>query len=158
MAVEVHDRRDDLHTIRLDGRGLRRVITDQSSARPSWSRLGVIAFRSRHFDHGFNDIWTMRPDGSDRRQLTTNHNSDDPSLSPNGRALVFVGPDNEWVHDRELYALAADGTGLRQVTESRLWDLEPSWSPNGRWVAYAHAAVERQRRPAPGAGGRTRRA
>jgi TolB protein len=142
MAVESKDRRDDLFTIRLNGRGLRRLTTDQSSARPSWSRLGLIAFHSRHFNLGFNDIWTMRPDGSDRRRLTMNENSDDPSWSPDGRTLVFVGPDNDWVHDRELFVIAADGTGLRQVTESRLWDLDPSWSPNGRWIAYAHAAVE----------------
>jgi TolB protein len=142
MAVEVENRRDDLYTIRLDRHGLRRLTTDQSSARPSWSRLGLIAFHSRHFNLGFNDIWTMRPDGSDRRRLTTNENSEDPAWSPNGRTLVFVGPDNDWVHDRELYVIAPDGTGLRQVTESKLWDLDPSWSPDGRWIVYAHAAVE----------------
>jgi WD40-like Beta Propeller Repeat len=126
MAVESNDRRDDLYTIRLDARGLRRLTTDQSSARPSWSRLGLIAFHSRHYNLGFNDIWTMRPDGSDRRRLTMNEISDDPSWSPDGRTLVFVGSDNDWVHDRELYLIGADGTGLRQRARRRGARRSPS--------------------------------
>jgi TolB protein len=34
----------------------------------------------------------------------------------------------------------ADGSGLRQVTDSGAFDAEPHWSPNGQWIAYAYSS------------------
>jgi TolB protein len=36
----------------------------------------------------------------------------------------------------DLYLMRADGTRLRRITGSRAWERYPSWSPDGRWIAY----------------------
>jgi Tol biopolymer transport system component len=54
-----------------------------------------------------------------------------------GGKLVVSGFDlttRDYAHDG-LYTLNADGSDLRQVTQSTE-DGEPHWSPDGRWIAY----------------------
>jgi TolB protein len=36
----------------------------------------------------------------------------------------------------DLYLMRADGTRLRRITGSRAWERYPTWSPDGRWIAY----------------------
>ncbi len=58
----------------------------------------------------------------------------DPQLSPNGQHLVFsllthiytleLGPEGE-----------PEGTPQR-LTSSQDWEFKPTWSPDGRWIAY----------------------
>jgi Tol biopolymer transport system component len=42
-------------------------------------------------------------------------------------------------HDPEIFVVAADGTGLRQLTNNHLSDRQPTWSPDGRKLAFASA-------------------
>lgn len=56
-----------------------------------------------------------------------------PRFSPDGKAIAFTsdrgGGDNVWI-------MAADGTGKRQVTKESFRTVnEPSWSPDGRFIA-----------------------
>jgi Tol biopolymer transport system component len=130
----------DLWLVRADGSGLRRLTTDQDSARASWSSTGLIAFGNGN-STGTN-IWTMRPDGSHRRQVTQGADDRDPHWAPSGKRLVFMGHEpDDWI-DYELFSVARDGSGLRKLTETPRWDLEPAWSPNGRWIVYVYSARE----------------
>jgi dipeptidyl aminopeptidase/acylaminoacyl peptidase len=57
-------------------------------------------------------------------------NSPDPS--PDGKWLAF-----ESVGQREdIYVVAADGTGQRQLTNDDYRDRVPRWSPDGRTIAF----------------------
>jgi Tol biopolymer transport system component len=38
----------------------------------------------------------------------------------------------------QIWIMNVDGSGLRRLTHDTLQDDEPAWSPNGRWIAYAH--------------------
>ena len=52
-----------------------------------------------------------------------------------GRRLVVsaAGPrDRGW----EIYVLEVDGSGLTRLTDNRAHDTEPTWSPDGRRIAF----------------------
>jgi Tol biopolymer transport system component len=42
----------------------------------------------------------------------------------------------KWDGDNEIYFIKADGSNLTQVTFNTSGDVVPSWSPDGRWLAY----------------------
>jgi TolB protein len=42
-------------------------------------------------------------------------------------------------HDPEIFVVAADGTGLRRLTDNHLSDRQPTWAPDGRKLAFASA-------------------
>jgi hypothetical protein len=58
----------------------------------------------------------------------------DPAWSPTGEQIAFVS--NESGND-EIYLIAPDGTGLRQLTANTWqWDKHPSWSPDGDEIVF----------------------
>jgi TolB protein len=140
MNTEPTKRIQDIYTVRLDGRGLRRLTVEGSSFNPSWSMGNRIAWHYRADILGFYDIFTMKHDGSDRRRLTTNANNSDPNWSPDGRRLVFSGGENINEIDRELFAVNADGSGLVELTQTDSWSWYPAWSPDGGWIVYSYVA------------------
>lgn len=58
----------------------------------------------------------------------------DARRSPTGRIAFSAGP-----HPHEdVYAVNADGSGLRRLTDDPGADVDPTWSPDGRRIAYRH--------------------
>jgi Tol biopolymer transport system component len=106
------------YVINADGGGLRRLASGVDHYR--WSPDG------RKIAHvtGF-DIHVMNADGSAKHFLA---HGEGPSWSPDGTRIAF---------DRgEIYAINADGTGLKRLTNNRVWDQVPVWSPDGRKIAF----------------------
>nr|MCK4303211.1 PD40 domain-containing protein [Candidatus Eisenbacteria bacterium] len=56
-----------------------------------------------------------------------------PVWSPDGQWLVFVGLRNA---RSNLYMISIDGEDLRALTDDRWADFQPSWSADGRTIAY----------------------
>ncbi len=56
-----------------------------------------------------------------------------PSFSPDAQQIVFSGLEGGL---SDLYVTDLDGN-LRRLTEDRYADVMPSWSPDGRWIAYS---------------------
>jgi Tol biopolymer transport system component len=86
-------------------------------------------------------IATLGPDGGDVRVITSGRGvHDSPSWSPNGRRLVFnFSPDrlDDPEFETRLWTIRANGTHQRRLPMSdRGFDVEPKFSPNGRWVAF----------------------
>jgi TolB protein len=94
------------------------------------------------------------------------------SWSPDGRRLAFVsfGDGNDPPCEAascppsgELYVVRADGSGLTRLTRSRADDEHPSWSPDGRRIAFSSGfSLRRQGHPRwlmvlPAKGGRATR-
>jgi TolB protein len=67
-----------------------------------------------------------------------------PAWSPDGRRIAFEsdadvdGANPE--RDMEIWTMAADGSGARQLTRNALHDEGAAWSPSGELLAYTSGA------------------
>jgi Tol biopolymer transport system component/predicted Ser/Thr protein kinase len=78
----------------------------------------------------------------------------DPAFSPDGRTLCYHA-------ERDLWLVPVQGQGARRLTTDDERDIEPVWSPDGRYVYFSSlrgGAYALWRVPAGGGGGRARRA
>jgi glutathione peroxidase-family protein len=124
-----------------DGTSRQQVFYEKGSAAmgPQWSQDGnSIVFG---LGGGFQTrntparIMMMRPDGSDVRTLTTGPGAGFPSLSPDGKRLVFRvwGPGAD---DRGLRILTLETGAIARLTGSE-YDTFPGWSPKGDVIAFS---------------------
>jgi dipeptidyl aminopeptidase/acylaminoacyl peptidase len=65
-----------------------------------------------------------------------------PAISPDGRQLCFVARKNG---RGALFVMTSDGTGLRALGEGFNVQDQPSWSPDGQWMAIAANDGKRDR-------------
>ena len=87
-------------------------------------------------------IYVMDADGKNQRRLTNNVWEDwFPSWSPDGERIVFNSRrDGNFRNDfgitDEIYVMDADGSNQQRLTENLFDDRDPSWSPDGEWIAF----------------------
>jgi len=84
----------------------------------------------------------MNVDGSDMKRLT-DHGMD-PSWSPDDRQIAFAS-DRENKKVFQIYAINADGSSVRRLTNHKSEDSNPAWAPDGAAIAYI-AETEGDRR------------
>ena len=98
-----------------------------------------IAFSSDR--NGDYEIYVMDVDGGNLQNLT-NHRAWDgsPSWSPDGKRIAFLSRrDGHVMHGiptSEIYVMDADGRNQQNLTNNPSSDSSPSWSPDGKRIAF----------------------
>lgn len=72
----------------------------------------------------------------------------DPAPSPDGSTIAFAGEVFEGLEGtprHRICAVDATGGAVRELTASTGDDLEPRWSPDGRWLSFRSDRKERGR-------------
>lgn len=92
--------------------------------------------------------------GVARPILTWRGDISNPALSPDGARIAFAGRDgNNW----DIYAVNADGSGLKRLTNSAARDFNPSWSADNRSVFFQSERAHGARFAVSASGGNFRR-
>ena len=80
------------------------------------------------------EIYKMRPDGSELTRLTNNDAHDKvPQFSPDGTYITFQSKRDG---DYEIYRMKADGTEQARLTHVEGKDKRTSWSPDGEKIVF----------------------
>ena len=99
---------------------------------PDWKKIAFVASGGHR---GAADIFVMNADGSGLRNATnTVTTSFDFAWSPDGRRIAYLEGS---LGGAPLTVVNADGTGKQRLTGPLMVDLgSPSWSPDGRTLAF----------------------
>jgi len=140
-----------LFTVDARGRHLTPLLSDGIDLSAAWSPDGrTIAFsRLASPDRPLEEatLYLADADGTHVRSLgAAPVHGLSPAWSPDGKRLAFVSfadeneprcPVASCGPSGELYVINADGRGLTRLTRSRADDEHPTWSPDGRRIAFA---------------------
>jgi dipeptidyl aminopeptidase/acylaminoacyl peptidase len=84
-------------------------------------------------------VWLAEVDQPQPRQLTSGPFYDHAlSFSPTGDEIAFISnhePDPDANNNSDIFATNLQGQ-VRELTQTAGCEYEPTWSPDGKWIAY----------------------
>ena len=120
-----------LYVMDANGDNLQRLKRVPLRARPAWHPDGrKIAFAD------FEELIVFDLETNTATQVfhhAWDNGLRDPAWSPGGSQIAFTIKHE---HQRDIYVIKADGTGLRQLTKHPSDDYAPAWSPDGSQIAF----------------------
>jgi TolB protein len=116
---------NQIYLMNADGTGVKRLTFEQQADRPTWSAKNFIAYTLRQ--PAGHDIAVLSLTDSAPRILTNGRGSNrQPTVSPNGRHVVFV--TTQWGKEH-LASIDIDGKNIKQLTTVGN-NTYPNWSPS----------------------------
>ncbi|TDD84389.1 hypothetical protein E1293_13045 [Actinomadura darangshiensis] len=137
----------NLYISNIDGTNERKLLADaRFDYHAAISADGrSVVFTSERTGDGNSCIYRAGIDGDDLRPLVVGGAMNDAGvLSPDGRKLAFVSTRGD--HKAHIWVLDLRTNGLRRLTggsgvagdpASPDGHFRPSWSPDGRWIAFS---------------------
>ncbi len=120
----------------------KKLIPGRSDITPAWSPDGrTIAFA--RLAQGIATLFLANADGSSVRPVGLE--GVQPAWSPDGGRIAYVSyadrngqtcGGDECTPNGELYLIGPDGSGATRLTWNRADDAHPTWSPDGRRIAF----------------------
>lgn len=147
-----------INVVQADGGNLHSIVGPGVVVSPSWSPDGskILYDQMNEIPDQLNeetgsttmmDIWVVNPDGTNPQPLTGDqfYMAYFPAWSPDGAQIAFVAtqmPDAE-AQGRGpsgVYVANVDGTSIQRLaTDQYGMPMAPSWSPDGKGIAYLAA-------------------
>lgn len=145
----------DIYLAGLDGK-IQKKLTDA----PGYDAEATVNFRTGNILYtslasGDLELWSMRPDGSNKKQITAREGYDGGSVySRDGKQIVWraTAPNNKEVMARykellkehltepmrmELFISDANGKGIRQLTDFGCAAFAPTFTPDGKRIVFS---------------------
>ena len=132
----------DIYVMDPDGKNQRSVTTHPAEdGLPSWAPDGKkIAFVSNR-NEGYIQIWVIDADGKNPIRLTHDVWDEQPDWSPDGQKIAYQASRKKALNiekwNYEVYVMDADGSNKRRLTHHPRFDGHPSWSPDGKKIAFS---------------------
>jgi len=136
-----------IYLMNADGSSNQQLTTEGISMAPRWSPDGkriVYAHAKPKPKQGARlKIWVMNADGTDKQQITKGDSDDNvPTWSSDGKRIAFTS--NREVGKYQIWVMDVDGENLKALTkayydkklEADIEQKVPSWSPDGRYIAF----------------------
>jgi len=147
VFISKRDGPRNIYVMDDDGTDVQRLTfteEPQADGGPIWSPDGTrIVFErdvSKNPRQQKYEIFLMDTDGTNVQQLTDNHAFDGScTWSPDGHHIAFGSYRNKGYDIYVMDILTREVKQLTHNPEDRNWANEPSWSPNGRYIAYEQA-------------------
>jgi TolB protein len=131
----------EIWTIGADGAGAARLTSGGQDRQPNWSPSRAAAEPILFQRLGATwSIFVTGLGGSAPRQITpANDSSTDASFSPDGSRIVYSNGRSDIVGANLFVIGVAPGGVPQRLTTNAGYDGAPSWSPDGRFVAFESA-------------------
>jgi len=137
VLVKSIDSQLDLYLANLENGTLTPVVNDSqvSEGWGSWCRLGKKITYTQESASISPQLWIVDRDGSNKTRLGTSENVGmGKDWCPLGLRVIYSAKDLKQTDD--LWVIDYYGTNQTQLTNTSYNEWNPSFSPDGKWIAY----------------------